>query len=129
MALSICSLAGMRWGTTVPRATHDMDIWIAIHPDNAERMVNVLQEFGFDMPQLSASLFLQDKSIVRMGIPPVRLEITTAISGVTFEECYARRVVDVMDGVEVNLISLHHLKENKKASGRHKDLDDLEHLP
>jgi predicted nucleotidyltransferase len=112
-----------------PRATHDMDIWIAIHPDNAERMVSALQEFGFDTPQLSASLFLQDKSIVRMGIPPMRLEITTAISGVTFEECYAGRVVDVMDGVEVNLISLQHLKVNKQASGRHKDLDDLEHLP
>ena len=112
-----------------PRATNDMDIWVALHPDNAERLVSVLRDFGFDTPQLSASLFLQDKSIVRMGIPPMRLEITTAISGVTFDECYAERVVDVVDGVEVNLISLHHLKVNKKASGRHKDLDDLEHLP
>jgi predicted nucleotidyltransferase len=112
-----------------PRATNDMDIWVALHPDNAERLVSVLRDFGFDTPQLSASLFLQDKSIVRMGIPPMRLEITTAISGVTFDECYAERVVDVVDGVEVNLISLHHLKVNKKASGRYKDLDDLEHLP
>ncbi|MBN1318223.1 MAG: hypothetical protein JXA42_22270 [Anaerolineales bacterium] len=112
-----------------PRATHDMHIWISIHPENAERMVSALREFGFDMPQLSASLFVQDKSIVRMGVPPVQLEIMTTISGVTFEECFKGRVVDVMDGVLVNLISLHHLKVNKKASGRHKDLDDLEHLP
>jgi predicted nucleotidyltransferase len=112
-----------------PRATHDMDIWIAIHPDNAQHMVAALREFGFDTPQLSADLFLQDKSIIRMGVPPMQLEITTAISGVMFDECYAERVVDVIDGIEVNLISLHHLKTNKQASGRHKDLDDLEHLP
>lgn len=112
-----------------PRATQDMDIWIAIHPQNAKRMVAALQEFGFDTPELSVDLFLQDKSIVRMGIPPMRIEVVTTISGVRFEECYVERVVTTIDEVEVNLISLHHLKVNKKASGRYKDLDDLEHLP
>lgn len=57
------------------------------------------------------------------------LGITTTISGVSFEECYAKKVVDTLDGVKVNLISLKHLKVNKKASGRHKDLNDLENLP
>lgn len=112
-----------------PRATNDMDIWVAIHPDNAERMVTVLREFGFDTPDLSSKLFLQDKSIVRMGLAPMRIEITTTISGVSFDECYAERVTDMIDGVEVSLIGLRHLKTNKKASGRHKDLDDLENLP
>jgi hypothetical protein len=55
--------------------------------------------------------------------------VTTTISGVNFGECYAERVVDELDGVEVNLISLKHLKINKRASGRHKDLNDLENLP
>src|SRR5215813_1950560 len=104
-----------------PRATNDMDIWIALSPDNAEQMVEVLREFGFDTPQLSADLFLQDKSLVRMGSPPLKIEITTFISGVSFDECYAERVVDLIDGVEVNLISLPKLKINKKASGRFKD--------
>jgi len=112
-----------------PRATNDMDIWIALGPDNAEQMVEVLREFGFNTPQLSADLFLQDKSLVRMGVPPLKIEITTFISGVSFDECYAERIVDLIDGVEVNLISLPKLKINKKASGRFKDLDDLEHLP
>ena len=67
--------------------------------------------------------------IIRMGVPPVRIEIITSISGVTFEECYGKRVVDVFDGVEINVIDLEHLKINKKASGRHKDLNDLENLP
>lgn len=112
-----------------PRATHDMDIWIAVHPLNAERIVSSLKEFGFDTPDLKPELFLQESSIVRMGIPPMRIEVITTISGVTFEECYSKREEVVIDGVRVNLISLHHLKKNKKASGRHKDLDDLENLP
>ena len=91
-------------------------------------MVVVLKEFGFDIPQLSPELFLHD-NIVRMGVPPLRIEVITMISGVSFEECYAERVRDTIDNVAVNLISLPHLKRNKQASGRYKDLDDLEHLP
>jgi len=63
-----------------------------------------------------------------MGVPPLRIDITTAISGVSFKECYAKRIVDKIDGIEVNLISLKHLKANKKASGRPKDLNDLANL-
>ena len=112
-----------------PRATNDMDIWIAIHPENAERMVTVLRAFGFDTPGLSPDLFLQDHSIVRMGVPPIRIEVLTTISGVQFAACYAERIVATIDEVDVNLISLYHLKVNKQASGRYKDLDDIEHLP
>lgn len=112
-----------------PRATNDMNVWIAIHPNNAERIISALKDFGFDSPDLSTNLFLQDKNIVRMGRPPMRIEIITRISGVNFNDCYAERVVDTIDEIRVNLISLTHLKINKKASGRHKDLDDLEHLP
>ena len=70
-----------------------------------------------------------EKRIVRMGVEPVLLEITTSIAGVHFDECFAERLVDTLDGVHVNLISLRHLKINKRASGRYKDLNDLEHLP
>ena len=112
-----------------PRATHDMDLWVGAHVKNAERIVAALHEFGFDMPELTPDLFLQDKSMVRMGVPPVRIEITTTISGVGFDECYAERVVATIGDIPTSIISLHHLKTNKKASGRHKDLDDLEHLP
>ncbi len=112
-----------------PRATGDMDIWIAVHLQNAEKMVAVLKEFGFDLPELSVELFLRENQVIRMGVPPVKVDITTTVSGVSFDECYAERVIDVLDGVQVNLISLKHLKANKKASGRLKDLTDLENLP
>lgn len=112
-----------------PRATNDLDIWIAIRPDNAEKVAAALREFGFAIPQVTAKLFLEEGKIVRMGVPPMRIEIATTISGVTFEDCFTRRVVDQIDGVEVDLIDLRDLKVNKKAAGRFKDLDDLEHLP
>lgn len=112
-----------------PRATNDIDVWIAIHPENAERVVAALRDFGFDRPELSIDLFLQANRIVRMGMPPMRIEISTTISGVDFAACYAMRRAAILDGVEVPIISLPHLKINKQASGRHKDLNDLENLP
>lgn len=112
-----------------PRATADMDIWIAMNPANAERTVTVLKGFGFDLPDLSTELFLKEWQIIRLGVPPVRIKISTTISGVGFQECFADKVSGELDGQKVNLISLHHLKANKKASGRHQDLADLENLP
>ncbi len=112
-----------------PRATADMDIWIAMNPANAEKIVTVLKEFGFDLPDLSTELFLKEWQIIRLGVPPVRIEISTSISGVDFSECYVEKVVTELDGVQANLISLDHLKINKKASGRHHDLADLDNLP
>ena len=112
-----------------PRATADMDIWIAMNWQNAEKVVAVLKEFGFEAPDLSAQLFMKPSQIIRMGVPPVRIEILTTISGVSFDDCFPERVMDELDGIEVNLISLRHLKINKKAFGRHRDLDDLENLP
>jgi predicted nucleotidyltransferase len=112
-----------------PRATADMDIWIAMNPANADSIVAALKEFGFNPPDLSPNLFLKEKQIIRMGVPPFRIELATTISGVDFRDCYAQRVVAELDGVKTNLISLTHLKMNKKASARHQDIADLEHLP
>jgi hypothetical protein len=111
------------------RATADMDIWIAIHPDNAKKMVGVLRDFGFGVDNLTPQLFLSENKVIRMGLPPFRIEVLTTISGVDFADCYSRRTVDVLDDISVNLIGLAELKINKQASGRFKDLDDLEHLP
>lgn len=112
-----------------PRATADMDVWIAADAENAERIVEALRDFGFDVPELSPDLFLQPETVVRLGEPPVRIELLTAASGVDFDECYAERVVVGLSDVQVPIIGLRHLRINKAASGRHKDLDDLEHLP
>lgn len=112
-----------------PRATVDMDVWVAISPHNSQQVVSALKEFGFDVPSLRPSLFQQPEQVIRMGLPPLRLEILTSVSGVSFQDCYENRIESEIDGVVVNIISLKHLKENKKHSGRHKDLADLENLP
>jgi predicted nucleotidyltransferase len=109
-----------------PRPTGDLDIWISKTPDNAERALEVLQEFGFSCP---VELLQEDNQLVRMGISPFRIEILTTIDGVSFADCYAERVRGELDGVEVNVISLPKLRENKKASARSKDIMDLENLP
>jgi hypothetical protein len=111
-----------------PRATADMDIWVSMSEQNAAKLVRVLREFGFDLPELKPDLFMKEDHVVRLGEPPVRLEILTTISGVRFADCYRHRVRARFDGLRVNLISLGHLKRNKRASGRAKDLDDLQHL-
>jgi len=112
-----------------PRPTGDMDIWIALSPLNASRVAQALVEFGFRAEDVPAALFTEPGKIVRMGIPPMRLEIVTTISGVEFSACYARRVTALIDEVTVSIIGLDDLKTNKKACGRHKDLNDLEQLP
>ena len=112
-----------------PRATIDMDIWVAVTPLNAQKVTSALREFGFDTPDLSAELFLYPERIVRMGVPPLRIEVITSASGVRFEECYPRRIHTQMDGVDVDIISADDLKTNKRAAARHKDLNDLENLP
>ena len=112
-----------------PRSTGDMDIWIAITPKNAEKMVMVLKDFGFDVPELSPDLFLKKKQVIRMGMPPVRIEILTEISGVNFKDCYNNKIIDFIDDIQITIINSDHLKINKKASGRPKDLYDLEYLP
>jgi hypothetical protein len=111
-----------------PRATGDMDIWIAISKDNAHRMAEALREFGFNVPELKEELFLEKEKNIRMGNPPLRIEILTSIDGVEFAECYGSKNTVTIDDIAVNFIALKDLKKNKKASGRHQDLADLENL-
>ena len=110
------------------RATGDLDVWVRRDPQNADRIVAVLETFGFGVSNLEPSLFLAEDRVVRMGLPPMRIEILTSISGVDFDDCYAARVEEQWDDVAVAIISLEKLKENKRASGRLQDLVDLEHL-
>ncbi len=112
-----------------PRATADMDVWVARHRENAKKLVLCLREFGFDTPNLNPELFDDPNRIVRMGEAPLRIEILTDIDGVNFEDCAARAINQSVAGEIIPIISLDDLKTNKRASGRAKDLDDLENLP
>jgi hypothetical protein len=100
-----------------------------MHPENAARLVEALREFGFAMPALTSELFLEEDNLIRMGVPPLRIDILTSIPGVNFKESFARRKVITVSDLEIPLISLQDLKANKRATGRRQDLTDVDHLP
>lgn len=110
-----------------PRNTEDLDLWIDSSKANAELTVDALRVFGFDAPNLNASLFTRGHGIVRMGVPPWKIEIFVSIPGVEFAECYEHRVFWPIGEMEVPMISLPDLRKNKIASGRPKDFSDLAH--
>jgi len=111
------------------RATNDLDVWVNISQENATRIDHALREFGFAASALTPDLFLTRGNVVRMGVPPIRIEILTSISGVEFKSCHAEKEMTQIEEILVPVISLARLRENKAASGRAKDLADLESLP
>jgi len=112
-----------------PRATADLDVWVAMHPQNAAEITKAIREFGFATPDLAPQLFLQPDKVVRMGVPPLRIDILTTIAGVEFRECYPSRMAVEVAGTEIPFIGLEDLIKNKRATGRAQDLADLDHLP
>jgi predicted nucleotidyltransferase len=112
-----------------PRATKDLDVWVSAEPANAARLSSAMQDFGFPPEQVPPRRFENPDAIFRMGFPPVQIEISTSISGVEFQACLSRANHLDMEGLPVAVISLPDLRANKQASGRARDLDDLENLP
>ncbi len=108
-----------------PRPMGNIDVWVRPTLKNATRVVESLCAFGFGVPSLDAAQFLEPTVIVRMGLPPNRIEIMSSISGVLFAECWADRLEETWGDVPVTVIGLKCLRRNKKASGRAKDLDEL----
>lgn len=109
-----------------PRFTSDMDISIAADGVNVERVLETLTEFGF--PPTNNSPFAEPKSLVRLGVEPVKIEILNYLEGVNFEEAYARRKISPTEDIEIDLISLEDLLVNKTVVGRDKDLLDVKEL-
>ena len=111
-----------------PRYTRDLDIWICMEDTNAANLVNALKDFGFSSLSLVIEDFLKPDQIVQLGFPPNRIDLMTSPKGVDFDNCYASREEIEIEGLRINLIDLKNLKKNKKATGRHQDLADLENL-
>lgn len=111
-----------------PRYTKDLDFWLWIDRENAEKTVKTLTDFGFASLALTADDFLNPENIIQLGHPPNRIDLITQISGVAFEPCYANRQEVDFEGVMVNFISIDDLIANKKASGRLQDKVDTEKL-
>ncbi len=111
-----------------PRSTGDMDILVRPDPVNARRVMDALSAFGFGAVGLSPEDFASPDKVVQLGYPPVRIDILTSISGVSVDEAFAEGVKGTYGGVPVTYLGRDHFVRNKRASGRIKDLADVEAL-
>jgi hypothetical protein len=111
-----------------PRYTGDMDIFVHASSLNAARIMVALAEFGFGSVGLAAEDFQKENRVIQLGVPPVRIDIVTSLTGISWEDAYTNRVHGKYGDVLVPYIGREQFISNKKAVGRQKDLADLEAL-
>jgi hypothetical protein len=112
-----------------PRFTGDIDFWVKTDPENSDRVVKALREFGFAGPDISSEDFLRPNHVVQLGYPPNRIDLLTGVTGLDFDECWQSRDTIEFEDVTIHFLSLEHLKLNKRLVARKKDEIDLENLP
>jgi len=111
-----------------PRATMDIDIWVMPSPENADAVLRALSRFGAPLENLTKGDLLTAGTIFQIGVAPRRIDIITAASGLEFEPAYRNSIPVTIEGIEVRIPSIDDLIQNKKATGRTKDLADVEAL-
>jgi hypothetical protein len=111
-----------------PRFTGDIDFLIRITPANTQRLFAVLNDFGFGSLGISDRDLLEPRRVLRLGYPPNQIDILTSISGVDFDAAWATRIESTIDGQRVTILGWDELLRNKQASGRRKDLADVDKL-
>lgn len=136
--LSALSAAGVRFLVVgahalaahgAPRATGDLDIWVRPTPDNASRVLTALRSFGAPLFDLTVDDLCAADTVFQIGLPPSRIDILSGISGVDFDAAWARRLELEIGDLRVGTLGREDFIANKRASGRPKDLLDLELLP
>jgi hypothetical protein len=111
-----------------PRYTGDLDVFVAINRENANRLIRVFKEFGFASLNLKPEDFLEADMVVEIGREPIKIQILTGIDGISFERCRNDRIVVNVSGTQIPFIGFDSLLANKAASPRNKDRIDLEEL-
>jgi len=112
----------------VPWFTGDIDVYVKADKENAKRILNALAAFGFGSLDLTIDDFLDQNKVIQLGLPPVRINIVTSISGVTWKEADASKEPGLFGDISVSYIGKEQFIINKRATGRKKDLADLEAL-
>ena len=111
-----------------PRYTGDIDLYVKPDPANAEKIITALEQFGFGDLGLKAEDFTEPGQIIQLGVAPARIDMITSISGVTWEQAESGRQEGSCGGVPVYFLGREQFITNKQATGRQKDLADLESL-
>ena len=112
------------------RTTGDMDLWLERSAENYKKLALAFLHFGMPVFDMTEDAFLNDPvhDVFTFGRPPTAIDILVKVLGLNFDECFANSIFFELDGLQVRTVHLSDLITAKKASGRHKDLDDLEHL-
>jgi hypothetical protein len=114
----------------VPRATGDLDVWIDAEPDNVGRVWTALLRFGAPVTAIGITRedLTRPDQVIQIGLPPRRIDVLTSVTGLSFAEAWPGRMIHTVDGLEVPFLGRAELVRNKRATGRAKDLADLEAL-
>ncbi|MTI86705.1 MAG: hypothetical protein FH748_01915 [Balneolaceae bacterium] len=111
-----------------PRFTGDIDFWVKLEEKNIKKVIKVIKDFGLTSFDVSVDKLSQPNQIIQLGYSPYRIDIITSVSGVEFDDCKKNAKIFEIDDIQINVIGFEDLLVNKKASGRHKDLDDVSNL-
>ena len=111
-----------------PRYTGDLDVLVKPDSSNAKKIIEAIKEFGFESLGLTVEDFSSQKRVIQLGVPPVRIDILTSLTGITWEQVSSNRVKGEYGDIPVYFIGKNELIENKKSLGRHKDLADIESI-
>ena len=111
-----------------PRVTGDIDLLVRPNADNADRIIAALKDFGFESPDLTAEDFQNPDRVIQLGVPPVRVDLITSLTAVSWEQADSGKLLTTYGDVQVSYIGKAQLLANKKALGRKKDLADIEAL-
>ena len=110
------------------RYTADLDLLVRPSAENAARILQVLSAFGFGKMGIQAADLSSPGMVFQFGVRPNRIDLLTAISGVSFEEAWATHVVGELEGIPTHFIGRDALVRNKEQTGRAKDIGDAEEL-
>jgi len=111
-----------------PRYTGDLDIWVRPDVENARRILQALDAFGFGSLGLTADDFTAPDKVIQLGTAPVRVDLVTSITGVSWEQAMAGQVEGRYGDLDAHYLGKKELIQNKRALGRKKDMADLEAL-
>ncbi len=111
-----------------PRATGDLDVWVDATPENAPRIVQALVQFGAPLTHVTEADFARPGIVFQMGLAPTRIDILTDLTGLTFEDAWPSRVRAPFGPIDVDVVGREAFIRNKRATGRARDLGDIESL-
>ena len=111
-----------------PRSTMDIDLWIMPDPENSILVLQALEDFGAPSDNLTQSDLQKEGLIFQIGVAPRRIDIITSVDGLKFEEAFTNSQTIEIEGIPIQVLSIPDLIKNKRSTGRHKDLADVESL-